>query len=114
MPLATIERVVALNIPSPPHLTTHGAVAAMTKATDINISSAQRIWKAHGVGPTPRTPRLSNDPRFVDKLGDVVRIYIGPSAHVVVIFVDKKRQIQLLNRAHSGPPMKRPRWNHDA
>jgi transposase len=76
VPLATIERVVVLTHTEPAHAATHWTAAAMAKATDISVSSVQRIWKAHGLRPhRMRAFKLSNDPKFADKLRDVVGLY---------------------------------------
>ncbi len=58
----------------------------MAKATGLSVSSVQRIWRAHGLQPhRMRQFKLSNDPRFVDKLRDVVGLYVDPPAHAIVL-----------------------------
>ena len=57
--------------------------------------------------------KLSNDPRFVDKLRDVVGLYVDPPAHAIVLSVDEKSQIQALDRTQPGLPLKKGRRNHD-
>ena len=70
----------------------------------------QRIWKAHGLAPhRVRSFKLSNDPKFAEKLKDVVGLYIDPPAHAVVLSVDEKPQIQALDRTQPGLPMKKGR-----
>ena len=70
----------------------------------------QRIWKAHGLQPHRwRQFKLSNDPQFVDKLRDVVGLYVDPPAHAIVLSVDEKSQIQALDRTQPGLPMKKGR-----
>ena len=70
----------------------------------------QRIWRAHGLQPhRVRQFKLSNDPKFVDKLRDVVGLYVDPPAHAVVLSVDEKSQIQALDRTQPGLPMKKGR-----
>jgi Homeodomain-like domain len=82
----TIERVVALTLEGPPGETTHWTGALMAKAAGLSVSSVQRIWRAHGRQPhRMRQFKLSNDPRFVDKLGDVVGLYVDPPAHAIVL-----------------------------
>ena len=69
----------------------------MAKAAGISVSSVQRIWRAHGLQPhRVRQFKLSNDPEFVDKLRDVVGLYVDPPAHAIVLSVDEKSQIQAL------------------
>ena len=65
-------------------------------------------WRAHGLQPH-RVPqfKLSNDPRFVDKLRDVVGLYVDPPAHAIVLSVDEKSQIQALDRTQPGLPLKK-------
>ena len=76
----------------------------------ISESSVRRIWRSHGLQPHRyRQFKLSNDPNFVDKLRDVVGLYIDPPAHAIVLSVDEKSQIQALNRTQPGLPMKKGR-----
>ncbi len=86
------ERVIALTMEAPPGETTHWTGAAMAKAAGVSVSSVQRIWRAHGLQPDRiRQFKLSKDPAFVDKLRDVVGLYVDPPAHAVVLSVDEKR-----------------------
>jgi transposase len=73
------ERVVALTLGEPHGETTHWTGALMAKVAGLSVSSVQRIWRAHGLQPhRVRQFKLSNDPRFVDKLRDVVGLYVDP------------------------------------
>ena len=104
------ERVVALTLADPPAETTHWTAAMMAQETGISVSSVQRIWRAHGLQPhRVRQFKLSNDPKFVDKLRDVVGLYVDPPAHAIVLSVDEKSQIQALDRTQPGLPMKKGR-----
>ena len=88
------ERVVALTLDDPPGETTHWTGALMAKASGLSVSSVQRIRRAHGLQPhRVRQFKLSNDPHFVDKLRDVVGLYVDPPAHAIVLSVDEKSQI---------------------
>ena len=70
----------------------------------------QRIWRAHGLQPhRVQQFKLSNDPKFTDKLRDVVGLYVDPPAHAIVLSVDEKSQIQALDRTQPGLPMKKGR-----
>src|SRR3954451_4171886 len=82
----------------------------MAKAAAISASSVQRIWRAPGLQP-PRAQhfKLFNDPRFIDKLREVVGLYVDPPAHAIVLSVDEKSQIQALDRTQPGLPMKKGR-----
>ena len=104
------QRVVALTMEEPPGETTHWTGAAMAKAVGVSISSVQRIWRAHGLQPhRVRQFKLSKDPEFVDKLRDIVGLYVDPPAHAVVLSVDEKSQIQALDRTQPGLPLKKGR-----
>ncbi|MET4702197.1 transposase [Constrictibacter sp. MBR-5] len=104
------ERVVALTLADPPAEATHWTGAMMAQAAGISVSSVQRIWRSHGLRPH-RVERfkLSNDPQFVEKLRDVVGLYVDPPAHAIVLSVDEKSQIQALDRTQPGLPMKKGR-----
>jgi transposase len=105
-----IDRVVALTATEPPHEATHWTSAAMAKAVGLSASSVQRLWRAHGLAPhRMRQFKLSNDPEFVDKLRDIVGLYVDPPAHAVVLSVDEKSQIQALDRTQPGLPLKKGR-----
>jgi transposase len=102
-----VERVVALTQTDPPAEATHWTAAMMAKAVDISASSVQRIWRLHGLQPhRVKQFKLSTDPRFVDKLRDIVGLYVDPPAHAVVLSVDEKSQIQALDRTQPGLPIK--------
>jgi transposase len=104
------ERVVALTLQDPPGETTHWTSDMMARAAGISASAVRRIWNAHGLAPHRwRQFKLSNDPRFVDKLRDVVGLYVDPPAHAIVLSVDEKSQIQALDRTQPGLPMKKGR-----
>jgi transposase len=107
---AIAERIVALTMEPPLAEATHWTGAAMAEAVGVSVSSVQRIWRAHGLQPhRVRQFKLSKDPAFVDKLRDVVGLYVDPPAHAVVLSVDEKSQIQALDRTQPGLPMKKGR-----
>lgn len=111
-PLAaeTVDRVVALTNQAPPHEATHWTASAMAKVAGISPSSVRRIWTRHGLQPhRVRSFKLSNDPKFADKLKEVVGLYIDPPDHAVVLSIDEKSQIQALDRTQPGLPMKKGR-----
>ncbi len=104
------KRIVALTQTDPPGETTHWTGAMMAKASGISVSAVQRIWRAHGLRPHKVEQfKLSTDPKFVDKLRDVVGLYVDPPAHAIVLSVDEKSQIQALDRTQPGLPMKKGR-----
>ncbi len=102
-----IDRVLALTAADPPHQATHWAATAMAKAVGISPSSVQRIWRAHHLAPhRVKTFKLSRDPKFAEKLRDVVGLYVDPPAHALVLSFDEKSQIQALDRTQPGLPIK--------
>jgi transposase len=104
------ERIVALTMEPPPGEATHWTGAAMAKAVGVSVSSVQRIWRAHGLEPHRiQQFKLSKDPEFVEKLRDIVGLYLNPPAHAVVLSVDEKSQIQALDRTQPGLPLKKGR-----
>jgi transposase len=112
-----VAEVVRLTQSPPPHEATHWTARAMAKAVRLGVVTVQRIWKAHGLSPHRwRQFKLSRDPAFVEKLHDVVGLYVAPPAHAVVLSVDEKSQIQALDRTQPGLPLKKgrgPTMTHD-
>ena len=79
----------------------------LAKAAGVSLRSVQRILEAHRLAPhRVRAFKLSNDPKFAEKLKDVVGLYVDPPEHAVVLSVDEKSQIQALDRTQPGLPMK--------
>ena len=79
----------------------------MARHAGISESSVGRIWRAFGLQPhRAESFRLSNDPHFIDKVRDVVGLYVSPPEHAVVLCVDEKSQIQALNRTQPLLPMR--------
>ena len=86
------ERVVALTSSPPPGERTQWTAALMAAACGISASAVSRIWRVHGLQPhRVKQFKLSNDPRFVEKLRDVVGLYVDPPAHAIVLSFDEKR-----------------------
>jgi transposase len=102
-----VARVVDLTLHSTPPGATHWTLRSMAKEVDLAPSSVHRIWQQHGLKPHRiESFKLSNDPLFVDKLRDIVGLYIDPPEHAIVLSVDEKSQIQALDRTQPGLPMK--------
>jgi hypothetical protein len=71
----------------------------MAKAVAISPSSVRRIWTGHGLQPhRVHSFKLSNDPKFAEKLNEVVGLYVDPPAHAVVLSIDEKTKNQALDR----------------
>ena len=103
----TVARVVALTCGDPPAGVTHWTGRAMAKVAGISLRSVQRIWDAHQLQPhRVRSFKRSRDPRFAEKMADVVGLYLDPPAHAVVLSIDEKSQIQALDRTQPGLPLK--------
>ena len=103
----TVQKVVDLVTSPPPGETTHWSGRMLAKAAGISLRSVQRILEAHQLEPhRVRAFKLSNDPKFAEKLRDIVGLYVNPPAHAVVLSVDEKSQIQALDRSQPGLPMK--------
>ena len=89
----------------------------MAEVTGFHHSTIARIWKAHGLRPhRVRSFKLSTDPAFVEKLRDVVGLYLQPPERAIVFSFDEKSQIQALDRTQPGLPLKRGRagtFTHD-
>ena len=89
---------------------THWSRSTMAKATGISDTTIGRIWREHGLKPhLVETFKLSNDPKFTEKLQDIVGLYLNPPEHAVVLCCDEKSQIQALDRTQPGLPMKKGR-----
>jgi Homeodomain-like domain len=107
LPPATVQRVIDLALGPPPGQATHWTGRMLAKAAGVSLRSVQRILEAHQLAPhRVRTFKLSNDPKFADKLKDIVGLYVDPPDHAVVLSVDEKSQIQALDRTQPGLPMK--------
>ena len=107
---ATIERVVQKTLHEKPAGATHWSIRKMARAVGLSYTSVQKIWKAHGLKPhLVKTFKLSNDKRFVEKVTDIVGLYLNPPDKALVFSVDEKSQIQALDRTQPGLPMKKGR-----
>jgi transposase len=103
----TIAKVLELTCSEPPGEATHWTGRAMAKAFNISLRAVQRLWEAHRLQPHRlRTFKRSNDPKFAEKVEDVVGLYMDPPAHAVVVSIDEKSQIQALDRTQPGLPLK--------
>jgi transposase len=87
---------------------THWSAREMAKAVGLSHWSIQRIWAEAGLKPhLTRSFKLSNDPRFEEKVADIGGLYLNPPDKAIVLCVDEKSQIQALDRTQPGLPMKR-------
>jgi len=104
---AMIEHVVHMTLHEKPPGCTHWTARKLALAVGLSHTSVQRIWAAHGLKPhLTRTFKLSNDPKFTEKVRDVVGLYLDPPDKALVLCVDEKSQIQALDRTQPGLPIK--------
>jgi transposase len=105
-----VRLVVAKTTQEKPSRATHWSTRTMAAEVGISEASVRRIWHSHGLKPhRVETFKLSNDPRFVEKLEDIVGLYLNPPEHALVLSLDEKSQIQALDRTQPGLPMKKGR-----
>jgi len=104
--LAVIEKTATQK----PVNATHWSARTMAKAVGLSHRSVQRIWAEAGLKPhLVRTFKLSNDPKFAEKVTDIVGLYMNPPDRALVLCIDEKSQIQALDRTQPGLPMKKGR-----
>ena len=102
-----VQAIVHSTLHETPPGATRWSCRSMAKAAGVSRSTVQRIWDAHGLQPHRVTTfKLSKDPAFVQKLTDIVGLYLNPPDQAVVLCVDEKSQIQALDRTQPGLPMK--------
>jgi transposase len=101
-----VERVVIETLETTPKGATHWSTRDMAQHSGISHSSIGRIWRAFGLKPhRSETFQLSNDPLFIDKVRDIVGLYMHPPENAIVLCVDEKSQVQALNRSQPVLPM---------
>jgi transposase len=102
--------IVEATLHSKPANATHWSVRLMAEAQGVSRMTVHRIWKKYNLKPhMVRTFKISNDPKFVEKVKDIVGLYLNPPDKALVLCVDEKSQIQALDRTQPGLPMKRGR-----
>lgn len=102
-----IEEVLISTLESAPKDATHWSTRSMAKETGLSKSTVNRIWRAFSLQPhRSETFKLSTDPLFVEKVRDVVGLYMNPPQHAIVLCVDEKSQMQALDRTQPLLPMR--------
>jgi transposase len=105
-----IHAVVEATLHTTPPQATHWSTRSMARAQRLSQATVHRIWKRHQLKPhLVKTFKLSRDPQFVEKLTDVVGLYLNPPDKSLVLCVDEKSQIQALDRTQPGLPLKKGR-----
>ncbi len=103
-------RIIETTTQERPPNATHWSGRTLAAALGVDKSMVWRVWKANGLKPhLSRTFKVSNDPRFVEKLIDVVGLYLDPPERALVFCFDEKSQIQALDRTQPGLPLKKGR-----
>ena len=101
-------KVVTRTAKEKPGNATHWSARILAQEMGLGHSTVQRIWNEYGLKPhLTRSFKLSNDPKFVEKIVDIVGLYLEPPEHAVVLSVDEKRQIRALDRTQPGLPVKK-------
>ena len=105
-----IKAVIDATLQSKPKGSTHWSCRTMAAAQGISKSTVSKIWRSHNIRPhRTETFKLSRDPKFLEKLTDVVGLYLNPPEKAIVLCIDEKSQIQALQRTQPGLPLKKGR-----
>lgn len=103
---AMARKIVEYTTQRRPAEATHWSTNTLAEALGTSQSTVSRVWRAHGLKPHRlKTFKVSNDPRFLEKMTDVVGLYLNPPAHALVLCCDEKSQIQALDRTQKGLPL---------
>ena len=104
---ADVERVITQTLESTPKEATHWSTRSMARASGLTQSAVSRIWRAFALQPhRTETFKLSKDPLFIEKVRDIVGLYLDPPERALVLCVDEKSQIQALDRSQPLLPMR--------
>ena len=104
------DALIAATLQTKPKGMTHWSCRLMAKAQSVSKNTVNRVWQLHHLKPhLNRSFKLSRDPKFVEKLTDVVGLYLNPPQKAIVLCVDEKSQIQALDRTQPGLPLKKGR-----
>src|SRR5215831_9274789 len=102
--------IIQATLETKPQGMTQWSCRLMAKAQGVSKNTINRLWELHNLKPhLERTFKLSRDPKFLQKLTDVVGLYLNPPQKAVVLCVDEKSQIQALDRTQPGLPLKKGR-----
>src|SRR5438552_1485136 len=105
-----VQEIERVTLEETPEGATHWSTRTLADHLGTNATAVARIWRAHGLKPhRVESFKLSNDPRFIEKLEDIVGLYLNPPEHALVLCCDEKTQIQALDRTQPGLPLKRGR-----
>lgn len=106
IPLSTIEAIIHDTLYTTPADSTHWSLRTLAKKHNLSYFFIKKVWHAHGLKPhLVKTFKLSNDPHFIEKLKDVVGLYLNPPEHALIFSLDEKTQIQALDRTQLPLPL---------
>ena len=109
-PKVDVAEVVRLTTQTLPEAATHWSTRALAAKVGVSDTTVLRVWHRHGLKPhLVRTFKVSRDPRFAEKLEDIVGLYLNPPEHALVLSCDEKSQVQALDRTQPGLPLKKGR-----
>ena len=101
-----VKEVLRLTTQEKPAAATHWSTRTLAAKVGVSHGTVARIWREHNLQPhRTKTFKVSNDPKFEEKLHDVVGLYLNPPEHAIVLCADEKSQIQALNRTQKSLPM---------
>jgi transposase len=107
---AKAEKIVTKTTQEKPVGATHWSCRTMAKAVGTSEATVRRVWNEHGLKPhLIKTFKVSNDPRFAEKLENIIGLYMNPPEHALVLCCDEKSQIQALDRTQQVLPLKKGR-----
>ena len=107
---AQARRIIEVTTQEKPRDATHWSTRTLAGHLDVSPSMVQRVWKANGLKPhRVKNFKVSNDKHFIEKMTDVVGLYLNPPEHALVLCVDEKTSIQALDRTQPGLPIKKGR-----
>ena len=105
-----VAKLVELTTQSTPPAATHWSTRTMAQTLGVSAASVSRHWRANGLKPhLVRSFKISRDPKFIEKLEDIVGLYMSPPEHALVLCCDEKSQVQALDRTQPGLPLKKGR-----
>lgn len=105
-----VRKIIETTTRQTPKEATHWSTRTLAKFLGVDKMMVQRVWLANGLKPhLVKTFKVSNDPRFIEKLTDVVGLYLDPPEHALVLSCDEKSQIQALDRTQKSLPLKKGR-----
>ena len=109
-PRIDAAEIVRVTTQTKPAGTTHWSTRTLAAKLGISDTTVHKVWRANGIKPhLIKTFKVSRDPKFVEKLEDIIGLYMSPPEHAIVLCCDEKSQVQALDRTQPGLPLKKGR-----